>query len=146
MSGRTGAWFAAESCAAALDGFTDALPGEPGVHAARTARARSMRLAARGFGDHLDDLGMLDTADWSLAMASVHPEVVRRARRPAPSGSGVLRTFVRVAVTCRGGSDGGIAAPAGRCPRPAGARIGDGTSEGCETRGTAWPTRPPWPV
>ncbi|MFF9061991.1 Cof-type HAD-IIB family hydrolase [Streptomyces sp. NPDC101213] len=50
------------------------------------------------FGDYLNDLEMLDAADWSFAMANAHPEVVRRARHLAPSNNdnGVLRTLVRL--------------------------------------------------
>ncbi|MFJ6995022.1 GNAT family N-acetyltransferase [Streptomyces sp. NPDC003090] len=39
--------YAAEACAAALDWFAAALPGEPVVLATQTANLRSMRLAAR---------------------------------------------------------------------------------------------------
>ncbi|MCP9985991.1 GNAT family N-acetyltransferase [Streptomyces sudanensis] len=45
-----GAWghgYAAEACAAALDWFAGAFPGEPVVLCTRTANDRSMRLAAR---------------------------------------------------------------------------------------------------
>ncbi|MFE2184212.1 GNAT family N-acetyltransferase [Streptomyces sp. NPDC059455] len=45
-----GAWgygYAAEACAAALDWFADALPGEPVVLCTQTANDRSMRLAAK---------------------------------------------------------------------------------------------------
>ncbi|MGW3356340.1 Cof-type HAD-IIB family hydrolase [Streptomyces bungoensis] len=50
------------------------------------------------FGDYLNDLEMLDAADWSFAMANAHPEVLRRARHRAPSNNddGVLRTIARV--------------------------------------------------
>ncbi|MGC0328385.1 Cof subfamily protein (haloacid dehalogenase superfamily) [Streptomyces sp. SAI-170] len=50
------------------------------------------------FGDYLNDLEMLDTADWSYAMANAHPEVVHRARHLAPANTdnGVLRTIARV--------------------------------------------------
>ncbi|MEU2052164.1 Cof-type HAD-IIB family hydrolase [Streptomyces bungoensis] len=50
------------------------------------------------FGDYLNDLEMLDAADWSFAMANAHPEVLRRARHQAPSNNdnGVLRTIARV--------------------------------------------------
>ncbi|MDO0924738.1 Cof-type HAD-IIB family hydrolase [Streptomyces sp. TG1A-8] len=50
------------------------------------------------FGDYLNDLEMLDAADWSFAMANAHPDVVRRARHLAPSNNdnGVLRTIARV--------------------------------------------------
>ncbi|MEV4341841.1 Cof-type HAD-IIB family hydrolase [Streptomyces sp. NPDC049590] len=50
------------------------------------------------FGDYLNDLEMLDAAEWSFAMAGAHPEVIRRARHLAPSNNdaGVLRTIARV--------------------------------------------------
>jgi Cof subfamily protein (haloacid dehalogenase superfamily) len=50
------------------------------------------------FGDYLNDLEMLDAADWSFAMANAHPDVVARARHRAPSNNdnGVLRTIARV--------------------------------------------------
>ncbi|MFB0620598.1 Cof-type HAD-IIB family hydrolase [Streptomyces sp. AGS-58] len=50
------------------------------------------------FGDYLNDLEMLDAADWSFAMAGAHPEVIRRARHLAPSNNddGVPRTIARV--------------------------------------------------
>lgn len=50
------------------------------------------------FGDYLNDLEMLDTAEWSYAMANAHPEVVRRARHLAPANTdnGVLRTLARL--------------------------------------------------
>jgi RimJ/RimL family protein N-acetyltransferase len=42
-----GRGYAAEACAAALDWFADALPGEPVVLCTQTANERSMRLAAK---------------------------------------------------------------------------------------------------
>ncbi|MFG3019305.1 Cof-type HAD-IIB family hydrolase [Streptomyces sp. NPDC048254] len=50
------------------------------------------------FGDYLNDLEMLDAADWSFAMANAHPDVIRRARHLAPSNNdnGVLRTVARI--------------------------------------------------
>ncbi|WP_258027822.1 Cof-type HAD-IIB family hydrolase [Microbacterium testaceum] len=47
------------------------------------------------FGDYLNDLEMLDAADWSYAMREAHPEVVARARYRAPShlDHGVLTTI-----------------------------------------------------
>ncbi|MGW1212765.1 Cof-type HAD-IIB family hydrolase [Streptomyces sp. NPDC002499] len=50
------------------------------------------------FGDYLNDLEMLDAAEWSFAMANAHPDVVARARYTAPSNNdnGVLRTIARV--------------------------------------------------
>ncbi|MFD9005543.1 Cof-type HAD-IIB family hydrolase [Streptomyces sp. NPDC059582] len=58
------------------------------------------------FGDYLNDLEMLDTAEWSFAMANAHPEVVRRARHLAPSNNdnGVLRTVARMLDLPVGGS------------------------------------------
>lgn len=46
------------------------------------------------FGDYLNDLGMLDAAQWSYATANAHPDVIRRARHLAPTNSddGVVRT------------------------------------------------------
>ncbi|WP_330281486.1 Cof-type HAD-IIB family hydrolase [Streptomyces sp. NBC_00588] len=50
------------------------------------------------FGDYLNDLEMLDAAEWSFAMANAHPDVIARARHLAPSNNdnGVLRTIRRV--------------------------------------------------
>lgn len=50
------------------------------------------------FGDYLNDLEMLDTAEWSFAMANAHPEVLRRARHVAPPNTenGVLSTITRL--------------------------------------------------
>jgi Cof subfamily protein (haloacid dehalogenase superfamily) len=50
------------------------------------------------FGDYLNDLEMLDAAEWSFAMANAHPEVIGRARHLAPSNTdnGVLRTITRL--------------------------------------------------
>lgn len=47
------------------------------------------------FGDYLNDLEMLDAAEWSYAMTEAHPEVLRRARFLAPShrDQGVLRVL-----------------------------------------------------
>ncbi|MFB7559422.1 GNAT family N-acetyltransferase [Streptomyces brevispora] len=47
MPGAWGRGYAAEACAAALEWFADALPGEPVVLCTQTANARSMRLTAR---------------------------------------------------------------------------------------------------
>ncbi|MEU1412264.1 Cof-type HAD-IIB family hydrolase [Streptomyces sp. NPDC005731] len=50
------------------------------------------------FGDYLNDLEMLDAAEWSFAMANAHPDVLRRARYVAPPNTenGVLRTITRL--------------------------------------------------
>ncbi|MFT3661485.1 MAG: Cof-type HAD-IIB family hydrolase [Gordonia sp. (in: high G+C Gram-positive bacteria)] len=39
------------------------------------------------FGDYLNDLEMLDAADWSFAMADAHPQVRERARYQAPANA-----------------------------------------------------------
>ncbi|WDV56709.1 GNAT family N-acetyltransferase [Streptomyces coeruleorubidus] len=52
LSQAWGCGYAAEACAAALDWFADALPGEPVVLCTQTANERSMRLAAKlGFAE-----------------------------------------------------------------------------------------------
>ena len=50
------------------------------------------------FGDYLNDLELLDAAEYSFAMADAHPTVVERARYLAPSNraNGVVRTIARV--------------------------------------------------
>ena len=50
------------------------------------------------FGDYLNDLEMLDAAEWSYAMQNAHPEVVARARHRAPSNAdhGVLTTIAEL--------------------------------------------------
>ncbi|MFF5563006.1 Cof-type HAD-IIB family hydrolase [Streptomyces sp. NPDC012623] len=50
------------------------------------------------FGDYLNDVEMLDAAEWSFAMANAHPDVLARARYVAPSNNddGVLRTVERL--------------------------------------------------
>ncbi|GAA3684519.1 Cof-type HAD-IIB family hydrolase [Arthrobacter ginkgonis] len=39
------------------------------------------------FGDYLNDLQMLEAADWSFAMANAHPDVAARARWLAPANT-----------------------------------------------------------
>lgn len=50
------------------------------------------------FGDYLNDLEMLDAAEWSFAMANAHPEVAAHARYIAPSNAehGVLKVITDV--------------------------------------------------
>ena len=50
------------------------------------------------FGDYLNDLEMMDTAEHSYAMANAHPDVLARARHTAPSNRemGVVRTIREV--------------------------------------------------
>jgi len=50
------------------------------------------------FGDFLNDLEMMDAADYSFAMANAHPELRARARYLAPPNSenGVVRTISSV--------------------------------------------------
>lgn len=47
------------------------------------------------FGDYINDVGMLQAASWSYAMANAHPQVVRCARYGAPSNveHGVLQVL-----------------------------------------------------
>jgi len=47
------------------------------------------------FGDFLNDLEMMGTADWSFAMSNAHPLLKQRARYLAPSNldNGVVRTI-----------------------------------------------------
>ncbi|MFI6144936.1 GNAT family N-acetyltransferase [Streptomyces sp. NPDC051109] len=66
-----GRGYAVEACAAALDRFADALPGEPVVLRTQTANARSMRLAAR--------LGFTEVERWSPVTPS--GRAGRRTRR-----------------------------------------------------------------
>lgn len=50
------------------------------------------------FGDFLNDLGMMDRATYSFAMANAHPQVKERAewRAPANTENGVVRTICAV--------------------------------------------------
>ncbi|MDH2443519.1 Cof-type HAD-IIB family hydrolase [Amnibacterium sp. CER49] len=61
-----------------------------------TLRIGSAQTAA--FGDYLNDLEMLDAADYSFAMANAHPDVLRRARYVAPANTehGVVTTLRRL--------------------------------------------------
>lgn len=76
----------------------------PGVDKSVAVRAVQERLGITPaqtmvFGDYFNDLAMLDTADWSYAMANAHPEIIERAKFVAPSNgeNGVVRT-VRAAL------------------------------------------------
>ena len=65
--------YAAEACAAALDWFAGALPGEPVVLCTQTANERSMRLAAKlGFTEveRFEDYG---AEQWFGVWSSVTP-------------------------------------------------------------------------
>ena len=50
------------------------------------------------FGDFLNDLEMMDEADYSFAMANAHPVLAERARYRAPGNTdnGVVRTIKSV--------------------------------------------------
>jgi hydroxymethylpyrimidine pyrophosphatase-like HAD family hydrolase len=50
------------------------------------------------FGDFLNDLEMMDAAEYSFAMENAHPELRARARYLAPSNAenGVVRTISSV--------------------------------------------------
>ena len=56
------------------------------------------RAQTMAFGDYLNDLELLDAAEYSFAMADAHPTVVERARYLAPSNraNGVVRTITAV--------------------------------------------------
>ncbi len=76
----------------------------PGVDKAAAVRAVQERLGITPaqtmvFGDYLNDLAMLDTADWSYAVANAHAGILAAARYVAPSNAenGVVRT-VRAAL------------------------------------------------
>ncbi len=47
------------------------------------------------FGDYLNDLELLQAADWSFAMANAHPDIIAAARYLAPANSenGVIRVL-----------------------------------------------------
>jgi hypothetical protein len=68
-------------------GALRALQTQLGVTAAQTM----------AFGDYLNDLELLDAAQWSYAMANAHPQVKQRARFEAPSNveNGVITTVSR---------------------------------------------------
>ncbi|GAC50052.1 Cof-type HAD-IIB family hydrolase [Gordonia aichiensis] len=75
-----------------------------GVDKSQAVRAVQQRLGVSPaqtmvFGDYLNDLGMLDTADWSYAVANAHQKILDAARYVAPSNNdnGVVRT-VRAAL------------------------------------------------
>ncbi len=76
----------------------------PGVDKAVAVRAVQQRLGITPaqtmvFGDYLNDLAMLGTAEYSYAMANAHPEILSAAAYLAPSNAenGVVRT-VRAAI------------------------------------------------
>ncbi|GAA2010613.1 Cof-type HAD-IIB family hydrolase [Microbacterium ulmi] len=59
------------------------------------ARLGIDRAQTAAFGDYLNDLELLDAAEWSHAMDNAHPEVIARARFRAPANTelGVLTTI-----------------------------------------------------
>ncbi|MET7381702.1 GNAT family N-acetyltransferase [Streptomyces sp. NPDC005526] len=68
-----GCGYAAEACAAALDWFADALPGEPVVLCTQTANDRSMRLAAKlGFAE-VERFEEFGAEQWFGVWSSVMP-------------------------------------------------------------------------
>ncbi|MGB3708323.1 Cof-type HAD-IIB family hydrolase [Gordonia sp. (in: high G+C Gram-positive bacteria)] len=75
----------------------------PGTHKAQGVQALQRLLGAGPentmvFGDYLNDLEMLDAADFSFAMANAHAAVAERARFRAPSNAdeGVLTILQRL--------------------------------------------------
>ncbi|MBM7366325.1 Cof-type HAD-IIB family hydrolase [Gordonia hydrophobica] len=75
----------------------------PGTHKA-TGVAALQELVGAGpentvaFGDYLNDLEMLDAAEWSFAMSNAHPEVLERARYRAPTNleAGVVAVLAQL--------------------------------------------------
>ncbi|WP_405742600.1 GNAT family N-acetyltransferase [Streptomyces sp. NBC_01525] len=74
--------YAAEACAAALDWFADALPGEPVVLATQTANERSMRLAAKLGFTEVERFEAYGAAQWLGAWSSVTSCAHRRSDDP----------------------------------------------------------------
>ncbi|SFG74763.1 Protein N-acetyltransferase, RimJ/RimL family [Streptomyces mirabilis] len=68
-----GRGYASEACAAALDWFAGALPGEPVVLATQTANARSMRLAAKLGFIEVERYEAYGAEQWFGAWSSVTP-------------------------------------------------------------------------
>lgn len=72
----------------------------PGVNKGTAVRALQESLGVGPeqtmvFGDYLNDLEMMATADWSFAMANAHPSVAEAARFSAPSNAdqGVIQVL-----------------------------------------------------
>ncbi|MFF0009668.1 GNAT family N-acetyltransferase [Streptomyces tibetensis] len=68
-----GCGYAAEACAAALDWFADALPGEPVVLCTQTANDRSMRLAAKLGFTEVERFEEWGAEQWFGVWSSVPP-------------------------------------------------------------------------
>jgi RimJ/RimL family protein N-acetyltransferase len=65
--------YAAEACAAALDWFADALPGEPVVLCTQTANDRAMRLAAKLGFTEVERFEEYGAEQWFGVWSSVSP-------------------------------------------------------------------------
>ncbi|KOU25414.1 GCN5 family acetyltransferase [Streptomyces sp. WM6372] len=78
-----GRGYAAEACAAALDWFADALPGEPVVLCTQTANDRSMRLAAKLGFTEVERFEEFGAEQWFGVWSAVTPSgrAGRRTRR-----------------------------------------------------------------
>lgn len=72
---RGGRGYAAEACAAALDWFANALPGEPVVLCTQTANDRSMRLAAKLGFTEVERFEEYSAEQWFGVWSSVMPSV-----------------------------------------------------------------------
>jgi RimJ/RimL family protein N-acetyltransferase len=68
-----GQGYAAEACAAALDWFADALPGEPVVLCTQTANDRAMRLAAKLGFTEVERFEEYGAEQWFGVWSSVAP-------------------------------------------------------------------------
>jgi len=73
LSEAWGCGYAAEACAAALDWFLDALPGEPVVLCTQTANHRSMRLAAKLGFTEVERFEEYGAEQWFGVRSSVGP-------------------------------------------------------------------------
>lgn len=98
----------------ALDGLADThqvvVSGEhwvdimnPGVNKGRALQRLQRTLGITPaqtmvFGDYLNDLELMDAAEYSFAMANAHPDVAARARYRAPANTehGVIRVLERL--------------------------------------------------
>ncbi|GHK01751.1 hypothetical protein SY2F82_35480 [Streptomyces sp. Y2F8-2] len=68
-----GRGYAAEACAAALDWFAGALPGEPVVLCIQTASDRSLRLAAKLGFTEVELFEKYGAEQWFVVWSSIRP-------------------------------------------------------------------------
>lgn len=89
--------YAGEACAAALDWFTGALPGEPVVLTTQTANVRSMRLAAKLGFTEVERFQAWDAEQWlGLRSPVTSNEALGRARSVTDAlSSGIAERALR---------------------------------------------------